>query len=240
MQGPSTGVRATYKDALSITAFRLFKSLEPSVFTNITEVTMHIHDGLDGSGDHSIYNQIGAADTNTIVMYRFRIQSLTHSDNVLWQNPRPGSSSSCRPLLLLMGKESYENLSNVPEIQKERLNLTFPITLGDKVIQVNVHSTLSMIDGKLRSLLTGLHGAFCVLCTASREIANDTEKIRMGFEIDRSFEQIIHICNQQLHIPSARKKGDYEIRQGVTQVPLTIENLLLLTPPHTYLRVLDW
>ena len=40
--------------------------------------------------------------------------------NVIWENSLHGSSSSCRTLMLLLGKETRENCEIVSHIQEER------------------------------------------------------------------------------------------------------------------------
>ena len=69
---------------------------------------MHLtlHDGLDGSGGHSIFNQKGSEETNNIIMFMFRVENLkTVNGDVIWENPSHASSSSCHPVMLLMGKD---------------------------------------------------------------------------------------------------------------------------------------
>ena len=85
----------------------------------------------------------------------------------------------------------------------------------------------------MRAILTALHGAYCLLCTCTREEANDVSYIRDGFKIDRSIAQLLDIANRQLHLPEFRRKGDYSIRQGLTQVPITLEDLLFISPLHS-------
>ena len=99
---------------------------------------------------------------------------------------------------------------------------------------------MSMVDGKMHSLLTGLCGAFCCLCTSSDDQCNSIDCIKEGFSIDRSLEQTSEICNENLHLPENRKKGDYEVRKGVTQEPITKEDLISLHPLHNLLRCFGW
>ena len=97
-----------------------------------------------------------------------------------------------------------------------------------------------MVDGKMHSLLTGLGGAFCCLCTSSDDQCNSIDCIKEGFSIDRSLEQTSEICNENLHLPENRKEGDYEVRKGVTQEPITKEDLISLHPLHNLLRCFGW
>ena len=92
------------------------------------------------------------------------------------------------------------------------------------------------MDGKLHSLLIGLGGAFCCLCSSSESVCNDVEFISAGFVVDRSLEQTWEICNENLHLQENRKTGDYEVRKGVTQKPITLEDISNLHPLHNVLR----
>ena len=99
---------------------------------------------------------------------------------------------------------------------------------------------MSMVDGKMHSLLTGLGGAFCCLCTNSEQQCNDIKCISSGFKVDRSLEDTLEICQENMHILENRKTGDYEIRKGVTQQPITIEDITYMHPLHNLLRCFDW
>ena len=53
---PYRCVKFDYVQCLKLTSALLFATLQ-SPFQNINEVNMTVHDGLDGSGGHSIFNQ---------------------------------------------------------------------------------------------------------------------------------------------------------------------------------------
>ena len=115
---------------------------------------MTLHDGLDGSGGHSIFNQQGSAETNNIIMFMFRVENLkTVNGEIIWENPSHASSSSCRPVMLLMGKETRENCKIVTSLQKERQGAKFPVKHQDKLINVEVQAKMSMIDGNRKHLI---------------------------------------------------------------------------------------
>ena len=99
---------------------------------------------------------------------------------------------------------------------------------------------MSMVDAKIHSLLTGLGGAFCCLCTNSEQPCNDTAYILSGCKVNRLLEKTLEICQENLHRLENRKNGDYEVRQGVTQLPITIENITNLHPLHNLLHCFDW
>lgn len=53
----NSGVRASYSECLEITTLRLLKTIDTDNFHNVRDITLNIHDGIDGSGSHSIFNQ---------------------------------------------------------------------------------------------------------------------------------------------------------------------------------------
>ena len=183
---------------------------------------MTIHDGLDGSGGHSIFNQKGSSETNNLIMYMFRVANLkTARGEVLWENPSHASSSSCRPVMLLMGKETRKNCEIVADLQRERQGVQFKVDHLNKSIDVLVHAKMSMIDGKMHTIVSGLGGAFCCLCTMSKEQCHDADFVSSGFKVDRSLEDTLQICDDGMHLAENRNKYGYDQRKGVTQLPIT-------------------
>ena len=86
---------------------------------------------------------------------------------VLWENPSHASFSSCRPVMLLMRKETRENCEIVADLQKKRQGVQFSVNHIKKPIKVEVHAQMSMIHGKMHTIVSRLGGAFCCLCTKS-------------------------------------------------------------------------
>ena len=139
------GVKFDYEKASRLTAAQLFKSIDLPVLQNINEVHLTIHDGLDGSGGHSIFNQKHSTETHNIVMFMFRVVNMKTSEGqVVWENPSHASSSSCRPIMLLMGKETRENCGIVSQLQEERKGCQFIIQHFNNPVNVKVNATMSM------------------------------------------------------------------------------------------------
>ena len=125
-------------------------------------------------------------------------------------------------------------------LQKERQGARFPVKHEDNIINVEVQAKMSMIDGKMHTCLSGLGGAFCCLCTNSKDQCMDKELIKSGFAIDRALEDTLEICENELHLEQNRKKGDYDTRKGVTQEPITTEDINNMHPLHNLLRCFGW
>ena len=68
----------------------------------------------------------------------------------------------------------------------------------------------------------------------------DKDQIQSGFTIDRTLEDTLKICEEELHLENNRKKGDYDVRKGVTQEPITTEDINNMHPLHNLLRCFGW
>ena len=79
-----------------------------------------------------------------------------------------------------------------------------------------------MLDGKTRALMTGLGGAFCGVCTATKELCcgrpplggeMDVENV---MKINRSGQQAVDIYEKLVQENGAvkRKPNDYDVRMG--------------------------
>ena len=200
-----------------------------------------LHDGLDGSGGHSIFNQKGSEETNNIIIIYVPCRK---SQNRQWRCYL-GKPITCIILILsscdaVDGKRSWENCEIVTTLQKERQGAIFPVKHEDNIINVEVQAKMSMIDGKMHTCLSGLGGAFCCLCTNSKDQCMDKELIKSGFAIDRALEDTLEICENELHLEQNRKKGDYDTRKGVTEEPITTEDINNMHPLHNLLRCFGW
>ena len=63
-----TGVRFDYIPALQMAIKRILDMIKHSTSE---ELTVTIKDGVDGSGSHSVYQQLGNVDTRNIIMFMF-------------------------------------------------------------------------------------------------------------------------------------------------------------------------
>ena len=115
-------------------------------------------------------------------MYMFTPLKLitTGSNNVIWKEHSPASPLSCRPLSLMLGKETdaalkpeYKHL--ITEKRATIMSSPLNVLCKDRQYIVKLELKLSLIDGKMRSLLSGRGGAFCVLCSCTREDARNPD-----------------------------------------------------------------
>ena len=181
----------------------------------------------------------------SVVMYMFTPLTLITNDtnHILWKEQSPASSYSCRPLSLMLSKETDNALKEQYRhlITEKRAALQqFPLIISckSKQFKIDLNLTMSLIDGKMRSLLSGLSGAFCILCTCTRNGAIDIEQ---QFDIDRDGQQIQEIWRKLVSGELVKKPHDQAVRMGVTREPLVaLEDIAMLSPLHCLLRIFDF
>ena len=128
-----------------------------------------------------------------MILYMFTSLKLTTGDGrVIWSEQSPCSPYATRPLMIFLGKEILENVKIVMNIQIERQNIEhFCVHIDDNQYPILLDGHFTMIDGKMRKLVSGLGGAWCLLCTSNRSEAsgfcpeNGLERVKEGFPIKR-------------------------------------------------------
>ena len=103
------------------------------------------------------------------------------------------------------------------------------VKIGDTATKASCQRVnLSMADGKMVTTLLRLGGAYCTMCVKSQEDCQKTAVIEAGFLIDRSIESISDLV-ESLSDPVtgdiSKKKGDYQVRQGICGQPITQSDL---------------
>ena len=131
-------------------------------------------DGLDGSGSHTIYNQMRNhpdITTKSFLLFAFKIIWLQDSfGNTIWRNPSPNSPFTMRPVALLALGENRENVEYLmdstinPETKFLELNEVM-LAAG----KVNVDITRCLFDTKMAAILDCAGGASYHLCTSTKE-----------------------------------------------------------------------
>ena len=140
------------------------------------DLTCELKDGVDGSGGHAIYHQANNEKTHNIIMYMFCVLRVVEEITgvVVFEEKLVASPFAMRPIFLVLGKEVLGNLADVRRTVSERQelaesNILVNTRFGPR--SVKLKASLSMIDGKMRGLVTGLGGAYCLLCKVEQNIA---------------------------------------------------------------------
>ena len=98
----------------------------------------------------------------------------------------------------------------------------------------------SMKDLKLKKEWSGLGGADCILCESKKKDWKNIQKITEGFPITQIAEETT--LWQQLAVDgeTSRTSGDYDVRKGLTNDPLTDSDQRHICVTHSYINVLSW
>ena len=115
------------------------------------------------------------------------------------------------------------------------------IDLNGKPISIDFDLNMSQLDGKLRKILSGCGGGFCLLCLISDNGANDITIIRNGFELDRDID-VMNILYEMFGDELVRiKSAD---RDGITGQPMISGNdirvLKNIPTLHAYINSLRY
>ncbi|XP_041448468.1 uncharacterized protein LOC121404022 [Drosophila obscura] len=164
--------------------------------------------GCDGSSGHSMYRQgYSEFEENKTDEYMFTICIVPLQINmgpiVIWQNSRPSSTRFCRPIKIVCEKETSSLVKlEVDKINKQILEI-LPTTFQNFQIQHKFHMT--MIDGKIFSVIAESSNQTCGICGATPSVMNnlksrtpDTNLYQYGLSTlhawIRCLECILHIA----------------------------------------------
>ena len=243
LEGDYSGVYFKMKDAIKHTVRRILQ------LTNVNlpghEINLQVKFGFDGSGNHSIYNQRNTSATNNIIMSMLcPLKATDNENNEIYVQPLPNSTLSQRPLCLQMGKESVDNLRSLDMYNAEISSLEnegTQLETDSKVITVRSKIISYMLDGKAAKLYTGLGGAYCDLCSFSKEECINRDQITQGFNITRDINDIINYFNDNVDEDGnvITAKGDYKQRGGVTTGPIATNQVISTQILHSMLRTFD-
>ena len=214
--------------------------------------------GLDGSGDHSDYNQLSKCDYSTkqVMSVCFSLTEVKVVDStgkeVIWSSSKAGANKPqhTRPLALFPQKESSDLLKDlIPRVESD----VKMIKEEGVVVKVGEESALtatceecklSMADGKMITTLLHLEGAYCTMCSRSQEECHRESVISAGFSIDRSVESISELALSLTNPDTGdvvKKRADYEDRAGICGQPITEQDLTKIIPVcHSKIRSFEW
>ena len=211
-----------------------------------------LKDGVDGSGGHAMYHQTNNENTRNMIMFMFCVLEVVEEDTeeIIFHEDLSCSPFAMRPLYLVLGKEVLGNLGDIKHAIQERNELKeLIVTTTTKTYNVKLSKTeMTMIDSKMRGLVTGLGGAYCLLCTVSsntacgRSVVGDFPvNVEEHFLINRTMEETTADYQRLLQPDGSLNKSTYEDRKGVTQEPLVDDNSVFsVSPLHSLMRVFDF
>ena len=130
-----------------------------------------------------------------------------------------------------------------------------PLTAYDKInnngLVINTFSTSmntsvvikdTMKDLKIKKSLSELGSADCIICTTKQDEWMIEGRIKEGFAITRSAEEILclyqFLVNEDGEVP--RQHYDYKFRKGLTQSPITTSDQHSKCITHAYINTPEW
>ena len=248
------GVQVQYLDLVKMTISSII-SLVPTEKKEQKEgcLEMVFKDGGDGAGQQVVWNSTSMVDAAEN-MFQYGITPLKllrrfndKTTELLWQNHSPNNCRYLRPIFLIRDKETNSDLLNlvIPTTDKARTELMRDgvcITVGDQGYDVKIIIHDSMKDLKFKKCISGLGGADCILCKSKQADWTNQEKILEGFPINRSAENTMKLYNELVEEDGKIKtrSGDFQIREGLTQQPLTTSDQTSITVTHSYINGTTW
>jgi hypothetical protein len=261
------GLKADLLEVVTKTLERLPESVTEKIKSldiNASGIVANFSCGADVSGSHKEYNSetslAEGVDTSHMMVAGIALSSIELNDQnstTIFRNKNVSSTNSERPLVLAPGRETRDFLAatlnhietGIEDVTKNplRINLSHP-DLSDFSVVAKIKIDVSQLDGKAVSVSLGLGGAYCTGCTVSEEEAKNPERIRELFRFNRSIQNIRQVFEELSETDSEgnqqikKQQGDYSVRTGVTQAPLTKNLDLTKTIPitHAYLRSLSY
>lgn len=247
----------TYPDLIQDTVSGIFECTDSIVeLDSNTILHLEAKTGIDGSGSHRARHQLvnieKSLDENPHLdptLYKnfllccvcpLSLPLVNPSDKVLiWKIPCPNSISYTRPLCLVRTNETryviereFDSLfKNIMDTHSQSITISkFPQNLS-----LQIKNTVSMIDGKMVSMLQGDSGGYCHYCCASRDEGNSLCCILQGFNITKSYQY----CQESWQrITSGEMQWKDIERAGQCHEPLVEINLFSIL--HWKLRAFDF
>ena len=244
LQEPYKGIRYPLIPAITTTCLRQLSVLDVDL-SQLKNAEVVFKTGFDGSGSHNIFNQKGSADTNNITMAMICPLVIKSDGKIVWNQPRPQSQNTHRPIVLQLGKETIESLKIYGPITREMAEIedeSFCLAVKGHTIQTKVKIRITALDRKASDAVTGVGGAFCDLCFMSEDEAHDLGQLDEPLNMNRTLESTralaAMLMNEKGDIPT--KSGDWDSRFGVMRPPTVEKEVESTQTLHMLLRVTDW
>ena len=237
----TVGVGISYQKLLTQTVDRIVSMI--SVNDSEYPLKVKVSDGLDGSGCHRIYQQVGPnpdLSTKNFLLFGFKVNSILNCENnCLWKDPSPNSPYSTRPVTILALPENevnvkflFDSLINTESSLIEESGLLLQHGCA-KVTIIRSH-----FDTKMAKILSGAGGASCQMCTATFTQIHDIDIVKDGFPINRKIQDARALFEEVdeddfLSLPTNE-------RFNLTHKPISEKDIISASPLHAYLRTFGW
>ena len=192
--------------------------------------------GFDGSGRHSQFRSCKMPnDSENLILGGIRLISIM-SDDLIYNEESLGCDTEF-PFFIIPGKEGKDLVREIMKRIEDEAEACgrsiFGFSVAEKEIVLEVKIKMTQNDGKVLKTVSGLNGAFCLVCKASNDDGNNIEKVRKGFMPNRDIEATTYLYN--LLVEEGRfEKSKSSVREGCTHEPM-IRGYL---NPHLHIPVL--
>lgn len=160
----------------------VFKNVLPSIKDK--KISLIHKWGCDGSAGHSTYKQrfsgdpeSSKTDFNLFSVCLVPLQMTVENGTILWQNNRTSSTRFCRPIKLIFEKETPELTKEVVTNINQQISEIEPTNILQYEIQIYHTFKMTMIDGKLFSVVSESSTQTCGICGATPKVMNNLESI---------------------------------------------------------------
>ena len=165
----------------------------------------YITTGFDGSGSHHEAQQksrIGVDQSHREAAYVTLRQIKTRQGTPLYSNPHVSSVHGVRPWMIIPQKENRGTIKTMMDsfMNREMKEVTeneLVVKLSEEVsVTVEAEVKPFLVDKKAVKETTGMGGAACTSCPASRDEIHNPDCVREGFPMNRSMSSVIEIAAQ--------------------------------------------
>ena len=260
------GVQIGYIDTIKCTTSDILQIASEKInFVRPVTATMYYKDGADGAGGQKVWNHAkGVLEVDVDShLYQYGLVPLRlvtvnngasgDQEVVLWENTKPNSPSWLRTLYLVREKETDQKLCElvIKETDQAKLDLQAGLVLSytdaeGNEFPVNIQFVItdSMKDIKYKTHISGLGGADCLLCEHQQDDWLDPQCIEAGFKVTRTAEQnmqiYINLRSEEEDGTVIKAPNDYDVRKGLTRMPLTISDQNCITVTHALINGTHW
>lgn len=250
------GRSVDYKETVSMTVSSILSVIQDQDQDYVpSKAKLYLKDGCDGAGSMpKLKSKQSVSDAEHIFQYGFIPLKLTETDEngvetAKWENQVMNSPSTFRSVYTIREKENNDELlelviKNTDKARNDLNQMGIDISLNEKNIHINIDIKDSMKDLKFKKMVSGLGGADCLLCKSKQADWTDLAKIEdeNSFKINRNAADTRNIFNSVVDSEGNIKTNpnDFEVRSGVTKLPISDSDQHSITITHSYINGCSW
>ena len=178
-------------------------------------IGINFHFSCGSNSNYTGASFLGAGiSTGNLIVGVFSMPYLTSNGVRIHQENHMASVLNHRPFLVVDGQESDPNMrilfdlteKDIKDLQKESIKIPY----GDKELEVFANVTLTKLDGKAVRMAQGRPAAYCVCCDVTRIEAHEVDRIKAGFLINLSTEEIVKRYEDLKKYEESKKSKNFQ------------------------------